>query len=104
MDNDSRLIKKVKQTIKNTKFSWSYKGIRIADENEGNEIISQMIISGKPFCAVRGGATELRCIAEYLNNEGQFSEKIKSEISNLSGFFLQTRIVLSVFVSYIWSA
>lgn len=86
MDNDKKIIKILKQHIKQIKFKFDYRDIKVMTEQEGNHAISEMLGSEVPAYVARGGATEMRCIAEYLRT-GKFSEKIKSEISNLSGVF-----------------
>ncbi len=86
MDNDIKVIKYIKETIKKTKFKLDYKDINIMDESTGNEYIKKLILGSNPCAVVRGGATEMRCISEYLAKNG-FSNKIKEEIHNLSGVF-----------------
>lgn len=86
MDNDKKIIKELKQIYKNMKFSLSYHDLAVLSEQDGNEYIRTMIESGKAAFAARGGATEMRCIAEYLKKHS-FSDKIKKEISELSGVF-----------------
>lgn len=86
MDNDSKLIKKIKQTIKSCKFKYDYRDLKVLSDDDGNRKIREYLGSDEPFAVVRGGATEMRCIEEYLS-KGVFSEKIKQEISTLSGVF-----------------
>lgn len=92
MDNNARLIKKIRRFAKNLKFQYDYRDLNVLDEAPGNQQIKEMILAGAPFCAVRGGATEMRCIGEFLDysrskeNE-EFSEKIRGEITRLSGVF-----------------
>lgn len=86
MDNDLRIIKKLKQTYKNIKFKMNYHDLKVMSEDAGNQFIREMILSGAPAFVARGGATEMRCIGEYLKN-ASFSSKISEEISTLSGVF-----------------
>lgn len=86
MDNDKKLVKQIKQLVKRMKFKLDYHDLTILSEDEGNKAIYEMIVSGIPGFVGRGGATEMRCIGEYLR-AGAFSDRIKTEISTLSGFF-----------------
>lgn len=86
MDNDKRYIKIIKKLIKEAKFKWDYKDLCILKEHIGNEEIKHRIQGRDPFTVVRGGATEMRCIAEYLRI-GRFSDQIQVEMKTLSGFF-----------------
>lgn len=86
MDNDKKLVKQIKQRIKRIKFLFDYRDLSVMPENEGNRTIREMIVNGMPGFVGRGGATEMRCIGEYLSG-GSFSDKIRTEVSILSGFF-----------------
>lgn len=86
MDNDKKLVKKIKQIVKQLKFRFDYRDLSVMPENEGNRAIRELIINGAPGFVGRGGATEMRCIGEYLSG-GSFSDRISREISTLSGFF-----------------
>lgn len=99
MDNDIKIVKMMKKIIKDLKFKMDYRNIKILPESEGNLTISEMISQCEPFMIARCGATEMRCIAEYLNPkfDGTFSNKIKREISELSGVFPATDDILKSF-------
>ena len=86
MDNDNKLVKQIKQIVKRVKFRFDYRDLSIMPENEGNRAIRELIVKGTPGFVGRGGATEMRCIGEYLSG-GSFSDRIRREISTLSGFF-----------------
>ena len=86
MDNDNKIIKRLKQIYKNMKFNLSYHDLTVLSEEDGNVYIRTMIESGEAAFVARGGATERRCIAEYLKKQ-KFSDKIKKEIFELSGVF-----------------
>lgn len=96
MDNDNKLIKEIKKVVKNLKFKWDYRDLNVLSEEAGNRKIAEMVLSEKPFAVVRGGATEMRCIGEYLSAE-RFSDKIRQEISTLSGVFSNDEISLKRF-------
>lgn len=89
MDNDVKLVKMIKKAIRNLKFKIDYRGIKILSENEGNCEITKTIKQDSAKMIARCGATEMRCISEYLSPKfnGKFSDKIKKEISELSGVF-----------------
>ncbi len=95
MDNDAKLLQKVRDLYKGLRFGWRYRGVPVMDAAAGNDYIAQCIRWGHPFYAGRCGATEMRCMAEYLaaknpadtGDEGRFSPKIRAEMRNLSGMF-----------------
>lgn len=97
MDNDNKVLKIVKQFVKELRFKWTYRTVDIYSAEDGNNAVYRAIMSGTAFAAVRGGATELRCIDEYLNAGCSFSDKIKTEISELSGVFPPTNTILEEF-------
>lgn len=99
MDNDIRLIKFLKKTYKSLKFSFDYRKYPVMSASAGNAVIEQIIQSGKPTMIARCGATEMRCIDEYLTQR-TFSEKIKKEIQELSGVFPATDKLLEKFCEY----
>lgn len=86
MDNDKKIVKQIKQLVKQIKFQFDYRDLTVMPENEGNGVIRELIENGKPGFVGRGGATEMRCIDEYLSS-GSFSDRIRTEVSTLSGFF-----------------
>lgn len=102
MDNDLKIVKKVKSVVKSMKFKINYRDIDIMSESEGNELIAEMLNDSSPFMVARGGATEMRCIAEYLANGGEtvFSEKIRREITELSGVFPNDDLNLRKFCEF----
>ena len=103
MDNDLKIIKLLKRTYKEFKFKLDYHDLYIMPENDGNQYIQKMIIEGGPAFVARGGATEMRCIGEYLKG-GKFSDKIVEEISTLSGVFPNDTPTLKKFCEIYMSA
>ena len=99
MDNDNKLIKKTKKIIKELKFNLDYRDLSIMNDEMGNSCIYNMLQNTAPFSVVRGGATEMRCIAEYIKR-GCFSEKIRDEINVLSGVFPNDDKTLRRFCEY----
>ena len=99
MDNDYEIVKKIKRFGKQVKFKWTYRDVDILPEEDGNKKICGLIESGKPFMVARGGATEMRCIGEYLSGK-QFTKKIADEIFNLSGVFPPSQENLKKFCQY----
>lgn len=96
MDNDKKLVQKLKNRIKTAKFNWDYRNYSVAPRTEGNRMIAEIITAGKPAMVARCGATEMRCVAEYLAGR-PFSEKISRQMSDLSGFFPSTQANLERF-------
>ncbi|EOU1150944.1 hypothetical protein C4D39_15325 [Clostridium perfringens] len=96
MDNDNKLVKLIKKIIKKNKFNYEYRNVKILDSNNGNIKISEILSEGKPVMIARCGATEMRCVSEFLKSDfkGVFSDKIKKEIQELSGVFPATDKIL----------
>lgn len=99
MDNDIKLIRVLKKAVKKVKFNIDYRGYSILDATSGNETIKKAIQSTKPAMVARCGATEMRCVGEYLET-GTFSDTIKREISELSGVFPTSADFLRKFCQY----
>ena len=99
MDNDSKIARSIKATIKEIKFHIDYRGYYIMDSLTGNDIIKDVVTQGKPAMVARCGATEMRCVREYIST-GFFSETIRREISELSGVFPTTDSFLKQFCKY----
>lgn len=103
MDNDLKIVKSIKNAYKTIKFKIDYRDLNVVSEEEGNRLIKTMFLEGKPAFVARGGATEMRCIGEYLENH-KFSSKISSEISTLSGVFPNDEVTLKNFCELYMSA
>lgn len=99
MDNENKVVRLVKQKIKAMKFKHDYKDLSVLSEKEGNSYIKQLIEMDEPFMVARGGATEMRCIREYLTR-GAFSNRICEEISTLSGVFPNDNTTLKRFCEH----
>lgn len=103
MDNDCKIVKFLKQTYKRINFNLSYRDLDVISEQKGNELIREIIETGQPAFIARGGATEMRCIGEYLKKHN-FSDKIATEISTLSGVFPNNARTLARFCELYMSA
>lgn len=99
MDNDSKLVRAIKKTIKTIKFKIDYRGYSVLSASEGNDSIKDTILLSKPAMVARCGATEMRCVDEYLTR-AFFTNTIKREISELSGVFPATDEFLRRFCEY----
>jgi hypothetical protein len=80
----------------------SYKDKLIHTEEEGNDKIAELILSGKPCMICRFGSTELSVIYEYYLRYGKYKnlmwdEDMKMEINKQSGFFPATDDMISRF-------
>lgn len=102
MDNDNFFKRKVAKVYKSLKFWIDYRDIEVIPEFDGNLLIGSMLKSSTPFSVVRCGATEMRCVMEYLTTikNPYFSKKIKKEIKELSGVFPTTDEFLKKFCEY----
>lgn len=99
MDNDNTVLKCLKKFYKLLKFSVDYRDYTVMDASDGNAVIKGIIQNGNPAMIARCGATEMRCVGEYLS-KGSFSDKIRREIQELSGVFPTTDEVLEKFCEY----
>ncbi|MDD3401834.1 MAG: hypothetical protein PHQ72_00560 [Hespellia sp.] len=99
MDNDKQAIKLLKKIYKQIKFRANYRGIHVKSAVEGNQSIREMILFGNAAMIARCGATEMRCVEEYLTT-GTFSDKIRKEVSELSGVFPTTDENLKKFCKF----
>ncbi|CAH2030484.1 hypothetical protein [Trichlorobacter ammonificans] len=68
-----------------------YYGRPIADKERGNKLISDMIVSGKPFMITRLGSVELGCMVGFLSKQilgkQKYEDKIVAAMVNNAGFF-----------------
>ena len=88
MDNDNALLQKARDLYKGARFKLKYRGVDILPAAAGNDLAAEAIRQGQPFLFGRCGATEMRTVAEYLQNGGTgFSARARQEIRNLSGVF-----------------
>ena len=99
MDNDIRLVRYLKKTYKLIKFNIDYRGYDVLKASVGNNLIKQIVDSANSAMVARCGATEMRCIGEYIVT-GTFSDKIRREIQELSGVFPANDSVLKEFCEY----
>jgi hypothetical protein len=98
MDNDNPFIRKIKKLYKTVKFKINYSDKTVLCKQDGNTEIFNVLSVNAPAMIARCGATEMRCIGEYL--KGCFSEKIKREIQQLSGVFPVTDEFLRKFCEF----
>ncbi len=96
MDNDISLVRFLKQTYKSIKFNIDYRGYSVLNASDGNMTIKEYVSNTCPAMIARCGATEMRCVGEYIAT-GTFSDKIKKEIQELSGVFPATDEILKIF-------
>ena len=88
MDNDSPLYQAARSLYKGASFRLKYAGVPILSAAAGNDAAAAALRAGQPFLFGRCGATEMRTVAEYLQNGGHgFSETARRDIQNLSGVF-----------------
>lgn len=87
MDNQGFLVQRLRDVVKTATFYSKYAGFGLLNEEQGNAALAEAAAAGEPFLACRGGATEMRCLAEHLHGRAVFSDTIKHDISILSGVF-----------------
>ena len=56
MDNDSRIVRAIKETVKEIKFQIDYHGYYIMDSSMGNTAIRDIIMQGNSAMIARCGA------------------------------------------------
>lgn len=88
MDNDSKLYELARNLYKGARFKLKYAGVPMLSAEAGNDAAADALRAGQPFAFGRCGATEMRTVAEYLQNGGHgFSDPARRDIQNLSGVF-----------------
>ena len=88
MDNDGRLYELARNLYKGARFKLKYAGVPMLSAEAGNDAAADALRAGQPFAFGRCGATEMRTVAEYLQNGGRgFSGTARRDIQNLSGVF-----------------
>lgn len=86
VDNDTRLVKKVKKSIKDIRFYLEYLDKHIPSENKGNQMIYNLVLQGEPAAVMRLGSTETNCAYPWMVNE-KVSNDILQRGLYLSGIF-----------------
>ena len=88
MDNDNILLQKAADIYRGLRFKMKYRGVDILPAGAGNDLARELLESGQPFLFGRCGATEMRTVADYLQNGGKdFDDRTREDIRNLSGVF-----------------
>ena len=88
MDNDNILLQKAADIYRGLRFKMKYRGVDILPAGAGNDLARELLESGQPFLFGRCGATEMRTVADYLQNGGKnFDDRTREDIRNLSGLF-----------------
>lgn len=104
MDNHGFLVQRLRDVVKTTTFYTKYAGFGLLNEEQGNTALREALLDEKPFLAARGGATEMRTLAEHLAHPGRFSEGAKKDIHLLSGVFSNDDASLARFCDIYHSA
>lgn len=86
MDNDKKIVKKIKNAIKNVRFKAEYSGREILSEVDGNDLIYQMLAKDEPMAVMRLGATEAVCVYPWMLGK-EPDEEILQRGMILSGIF-----------------
>ena len=88
MDNDNPLLQKAADLYRGLRFTMKYRGVDILPAAAGNDLVRDLLESGQPFLFGRCGATEMRTVADWLQNGGHnFTDRTRADIRNLSGVF-----------------
>jgi hypothetical protein len=99
IDNDVKLVKKMKSIYKRTAFKLNYYNKNIYNEQEGNELIRRKIIDNDSLMVSRFGAVEARCVDYYLKNR-KYSKSIINDINIAAGVFPNTDKMLNEFSEF----
>ena len=86
MDNDKKIVKKIKKAIKDVRFSLEYKDKHIPSEDNGNRMIYDLIMTGKPAAVMRLGSTETNCAYPWMAGMSPDPDTLRRGL-NLSGIF-----------------
>ena len=86
MDNDNPLLQKAADLYRGLRFTMKYRGVDILPAAAGNDLARDLLESGQPFLFGRCGATEMRTVADWLQNGGHnFTDRTRADIRNQSG-------------------
>ena len=85
-DNDKKIVKLIKETIKHSVFKASFLGKKILSAESGNALLYQAIKNGVPYAVIRYGAVEARCVSAWMSAKGYSDYNYKS-IKEAAGFF-----------------
>lgn len=86
MDNDIKIVKIIKTSIKAIRFKLEYFDTHIASLEQGNDEIKEIIVRGKPAAVVRLGSTETNCAFPWMVNQEVAEAELKRGLY-LSGIF-----------------
>lgn len=96
-----KVITNIKSCKKNIEFTIKYFNKKVATKKQGNQIIYDAIILGKPCLIARGGAAELNAVKGYLNKK--YSNKVRTRICKNAGVFPNNDEFLNRFCEYYMS-
>ncbi len=96
MDNDNRIIKRLKDTVKTAKLYVSFAGEKIYGPEQGNDLLRKAIQEGTPFLATRFGAVESRCVSKWLKKE-RYTDYNYQSIKEAAGVFPNTDEMINKF-------
>ena len=81
MDNDNPLLQKAADLYRGLRFTMKYRGVDILPAAAGNDLARDLLESGQPFLFGRCGATEMRTVADWLQNGGHnFTDRTRADI------------------------
>lgn len=103
MDNDNKLVRFAKETIKSGVFKLSFWGKTVLTEEKGNSLIYENILRNQPFAVGRFGAVEARCVNKYISKKPYSNYNITS-IKEAAGFFPNTPDQMDQFAEVYLSA
>lgn len=85
---------------------WRYGSLyeRLISAAAANQLLSDRIAAGQPFLAARIGATEGRCLGEWLFHNGRVSEQAKMGLRRDSGVFPLSTETVERFCQLYWRA
>lgn len=86
MDNDRKIVKAIKKTIKSVRFSLEYWNKNIPSEKDGNQEIFKLITAGKPAAVMRLGSTETNCAYPWMIGQKPDTSTLERGLY-LSGIF-----------------
>lgn len=78
MDNDLKIVKIIKNSIKTLRFKLEYFGTHIESLEQGNKIIRDIVEQGKPAAIVRLGSVEAHCVVPWMTNSVASKETLSN--------------------------
>lgn len=98
MDNDNKIKKLLASIYRDARFAIDYKPMGVKNEKDGNELIKEKILQGKPLMVCRFGAVEMRCVSRWMKQK-KCSDEERTQALFAAGIFPNSDEMIGSFCS-----